>query len=91
MRKYILCGILIGLAAAGLLASCDHDYLDLKPETSISASDATATTQAARMAARGLARAMYGQYNNFSYPKQCSGEGAFNAIINDALGPDDAS
>ena len=91
MRKHILSGIIIGLAAISILTACGHDYLDLKPETSISASDATATTQAARMATRGLARAMYGQYSNFSYPKQCSGEGAFNAIINDALGPDDAS
>ena len=91
MNKPLVYTALLGLAFAGSIASCSHDYLDLYPETSISASDAIATTQAARMTARGLARAMFGQYNAFAYPKQCSGEGSFNAIINDALGPDDAS
>lgn len=84
----------IGLAAMvalGILSGCDHDYLNLRPETSISASEAVATTEAARMSARALARAMFTQYQKIGNPQQCSGEASFNAAINDALGPDDAS
>ncbi|MDE6855623.1 MAG: RagB/SusD family nutrient uptake outer membrane protein [Muribaculaceae bacterium] len=91
MKKHIFKGALAAVAAMGILASCGHDYLQLEPATSISAAEAMATTQAARMATRSLARAMYTQYYDMAYPKQCSGEGTLNAIVNDALGPDDAS
>lgn len=91
MNKHIFSSVLSGLATLGILASCGEDYLRLEPATSISAGEAIATTQAARMATRSLARAMYTQYYNMAYPRQCSGEATLNAIINDALGPDDAS
>ena len=73
MNKHTFKGALAATAALGILASCGHDYLQLEPETSISAAEAMATTQAARMATRSLARAMYTQYYDMAYPKQCSG------------------
>lgn len=91
MKNKLLYGTLIGITAAGMLASCSSDYLDLNPKTSISANEAVGTTQAAKMSVRGMARAMYTQYYNIAAPRGCSGEGTFNAAVNDALGPDDVS
>lgn len=91
MKKNILYGSLIGLSSLGLLASCADDYLDQQPITEIGTDVAMGTTQAAKMAVLGMARAMYTQYYDLSYPRGCSGEGTFNAAYSDALGPDDVS
>lgn len=91
MKKNILYGTMLGLASLGILASCDSDYLDLEPKTSISTSDAVGSTKAARMAVRGMARGMFTQYYDVDYPRGCSGEATFNCAYNDALGPDDVS
>lgn len=91
MKRNILYGTVLGLATLGVLASCDSDYLELEPKTSISTADAVGSTKAARMAVRGMARAMFTQYYDIDYPRGCSGEATFNCAYNDALGPDDVS
>lgn len=91
MKKNIIFGSLLGLSAAGMLSSCADDYLDKMPITEIGTDVAMGTTQAAKMSVLGMARAMYTQYYDLSYPRGCSGEGTFNAAYSDALGPDDAS
>lgn len=82
---------MLGLSALGMLTSCADDYLDKMPITEIGTDVAMGSTQAARMAMLGMARAMYTQYYDISAPRGCSGEGTFNAAYSDALGPDDVS
>lgn len=91
MKKSIYAGIGCLSAVALLASGCSSDYLDEQPVTSIGTSIAVGSAEAAHMSVLGMARAMFTQYYDLSYPRGCSGEGTFNAAINDALGPDDCS
>jgi hypothetical protein len=66
-----------------MATSCDKDYLDTAPTTSISADDAVASTQSAYAALNGIHRAMYTQYD----AQGQAGEGS-NNIFRDLLGED---
>ncbi len=81
------------LAATGAFSSCSDNYLDLKPETTVTNGQVTASVDAAELAMRGICMAMWSQY------QQIQGEGTTNymnfngeAYINhrygDGLGPD---
>ena len=91
MKRNIFYGAVLGLTALGILGSCESDYLELTPVTSISTTEAVGSTKAARMAVRGMARAMFTQYYDISAPRGANGEATFNCAYNDALGPDDVS
>lgn len=91
MKRHIFYGALIGLASLGMFPACESDYLEETPKTSIGTGAAMGTTKAAKMAVLGMARAMLTQYYETEAPRGCSGEGTFNAVYSDALGPDDVS
>lgn len=76
-------------AVAMVAVGCSSDYLDLAPETSVSASDVTATTDAAQLAVNGICRSMNCQYTALDEINQMySGELNMGLTYNDALGPD---
>lgn len=80
----------IALATASLtcfLPSCDSDYLDTKPETTVSSGDVISNVEAARMAVNGICKSMNCQYSETNY-NQYSGEAFINTVFNDQLGPD---
>ncbi len=91
MKNNILFAGALGLLSLGAFSSCESDYLDQQPITSIGTSTAMGTTKAAKMAVLGMARAMYTQYYDLSAPRGASGEGTFNYSYNEALSPDDCS
>lgn len=61
MKKTIIKG-LASLLAVTTMASCSSDYLDLAPETQMTASAVETTESGAQAAMYGLARAMYYPY-----------------------------
>lgn len=75
MKNYInkIFGCAI-LASATLLASCGSDYLDTKPTSSISSTDAVATTDMAYKALNGIALCQTTQH--YAYSQGFAGENA---------------
>lgn len=80
MKKNILSLIVI---AAITFSSCQKEFLDTFPTTSVAAADALASTQNAIAALNGIHRVMYTQYD----AQGQSGEGACN-LFRDYLGED---
>ncbi len=76
---------LVALVAVG----CKSDYLDLAPETTVSAGDVIATTDAAQLAINGICKSMNCQYSELAEINQMyNGELNMAITYNDALGPD---
>ncbi len=80
MKKYILSLLVIASIA---FTSCQKEFLDTYPTTSVAAADALASTQNAIAALNGIHRVMYTQYD----AQGQSGEGACN-LFRDYLGED---
>jgi len=80
MKKYIL-SILVVVSLG--LSSCKKDFLDTFPTTSVSATDALASTQNAIAALNGIHRIMYTQYD----AQGQAGEGSVN-LFRDYMGED---
>ncbi|MDE5675153.1 MAG: RagB/SusD family nutrient uptake outer membrane protein, partial [Muribaculaceae bacterium] len=78
---------LAGIAIAMTLPSCESDYLQLTPETSVSSGTMAEETIAAKMGIYGICNAMQTQYYETGY-NQYSGEAFINTVFNDAFGPD---
>jgi hypothetical protein len=80
MKKYILSSLaLVALA----FSSCEKEFLDTYPTTSVAAADALASTQNAIAALNGIHRVMYTQYDQQGE----AGEGS-NNIFRDLMGED---
>ncbi|MEI6263991.1 MAG: RagB/SusD family nutrient uptake outer membrane protein [Sphingobacteriia bacterium] len=80
MKKYILSLLVIASIA---FTSCQKEFLETYPTTSVAAADALASTQNAIAALNGIHRVMYTQYD----AQGQSGEGACN-LFRDYLGED---
>jgi hypothetical protein len=80
MKKYIIINLAILLVAG---SSCNKDFLDTYPTTSVAAADALASTQNAIAALNGIHRIMYTQYDQQGQ----AGEGS-NNIFRDLMGED---
>jgi hypothetical protein len=78
--KYKLLLFVLGVL---IFSSCKKDYLDTFPTTSVSASEATATTKNGYAAINGIHRIMYVQYDQQGQ----AGEGS-NNIFRDLMGED---
>ena len=80
MKKYILSSLVV--VSLGF-SSCKKDFLDTFPTTSVSATDALASTQNAIAALNGIHRVMYTQYD----AQGQAGEGSVN-LFRDYMGED---
>lgn len=80
MKKYILSTLVV--VSLGF-SSCKKDFLDTFPTTSVSATDALASTQNAIAALNGIHRVMYTQYD----AQGQAGEGSVN-LFRDYMGED---
>ena len=74
-------------AMLAMMTGCSSDYLDLAPETVISADEVCSSTTAAQLAVNGIASSMNTQYQGTNY-NQYNGESYLNTLFNDALGQD---
>lgn len=88
--KNIFSKTLVSLFAAGMLAGCSSDYLDLAPVTSVSASDVQTTEEGAQQALTGLLASMYYMWDEgvvmaYVFP---TGEGSVMMLYGDVLGQD---
>lgn len=88
MKKNIIIKGILGLATVAMLAGCSDTYLDLAPESSPSAASIKQSVSAARLALRGLGRAMQCQYQEVSTANQYNGESYVNTIYGDGWGQD---
>ncbi len=87
MNKNNIIRSLAIVASAGLLSACSSDYLDLRPDTTISTAEGTATVEANALIINGICNAMSTQYQSADY-NQLNGESYFNTIYNESLGQD---
>lgn len=88
MKKNIIIKGFLGLATVAMLAGCSDNYLELAPESSPSAASIKQSVSAARLAVRGIGRAMQCQYQEVSTANQYNGESYVNTIYGDAWGQD---
>lgn len=87
--RNILINFLVAPALLGLASSCASDYLDTKPESSVSTADVTGSVDVARMALYGICASMQWGYDNGQASGWLnSGEAYMNNIFNDAMGQD---
>lgn len=87
--RYIIGGLFAAMMAPAFV-SCSDSYLELTPETSISAETVNGSQEGAMAAATGLARSMQRQFSNLKNGNiNFSGETYCNHLYGDALGPDD--
>ena len=77
------------LFAAGLLVGCSSDYLDVEPETVISAALVQTTQEGAQQALYGLCQTMYcpmgSFFDNYIFP---NGEPYISTVYGDIMGQD---
>lgn len=86
-NKNIIKGMLM-MAAGLMLTGCSSDYLDLAPESEPSTASIASSTSAARLAVRGIGRAMQCQYQKVTTANQYNGESYVNTIYGDGWGQD---
>lgn len=88
MKKNILAKGMLMLGTVALLSGCSDSYLDVAPETEPSTSLISTSLSAAKLALRGLGRAMECQYQKVTTANQYNGEAYVNTIYNDGWGQD---
>lgn len=88
MKKNIFVKGMLLLSGAAMLAGCSDNYLNVAPETEPSTSMISTSLSAAKLALRGLGRAMECQYQEVTTANQYNGEAYVNTIYNDAWGSD---
>lgn len=71
-----------------VVGGCSSDYLELSPETTVSASDVTASTEAAQLAINGICMAMSTQYQDVDINQMYNGEMNMAVVYNDSFSPD---
>lgn len=81
------------MLAAGSMASCSDNYLDLAPETSVTNADVVKDVDAAALALNGICQSMWQQYQSIQGGSSSgynfmNGEAYLNHRMNDAFGPD---
>ena len=84
MKKNIILSSVLALAAA-FSVSCSKEYLEVAPESSVSPSTISATTEMARTAVNGLAKMMTTQYLG---TQGLNGEGTIINWYNNYMGND---
>lgn len=84
--KYIFKTV-AAMASVGMLTACSSDYLDVRPESTVSTEEMTETVEAAALAINGLCNAMQTQYQGTAY-NQYNGESYINTICNDSYSQD---
>lgn len=87
MKKNIIINGMLCLASAAMLTGCSENYLSTEPVTMPSMASVQGSTEAARMAVRGLGRAMNCQYSKTAM-NQYNGESYVNTLYNDGIGQD---
>lgn len=79
---------IVCIAAAGSLVGCSDNYLDLMPESQPTTGLISESVNAARLAVRGIGRAMQCQYQEVTTANQYNGESYVNTIYGDGWGSD---
>jgi len=74
MKKIFYLGALAAVAV-GSLTSCDHNYLNTEPTTTVTTATVTSDTENLTRGVQGICRGMYGQYQD--EPQFMSGEPIF--------------
>ena len=84
MKRNIIYKGVAALTVAGLFASCNSDYLDVKPTTNITEDVAMNTPEGVTLAMNGIIISMNKQYSNLDFNGNV-GEAFIGTACNDAL------
>ena len=87
MKRNIIYKGVAALTVAGLFASCNSDYLDVKPTTNITEDVAMNTPEGVTLAMNGIIISMNKQYSNLDFNGNV-GEAFIGTACNDAFGTD---
>lgn len=87
MKRNIIYKGVAALTVAGLFASCNSDYLDVKPTTNITEDVAMNTPEGVTLAMNGIIKSMNKQYSNLDFNGNV-GEAYIGTACNDAFGTD---
>lgn len=87
MKKNIIKKGMALIAVAGMLTGCSDSYLSTEPVTDPSGATIANSVEAAKLAVRGIARAMNCQYSKTKM-NQYNGESYVNTLYNDGIGQD---